>query len=228
MRTVSALNEAGFTGTPPSSSLSHLQPRVGFLSGFEFELKPSLCPLRAEITMYETLLRPHQVDAVPPLVSVATVGAQLKKAEARREEKRLRQIAQARAAKRKRGEAVGDDNGDDGGAGKGDTGKRAKTDTAGADDTGDVPMSVASGTATPVVVSAAAAEAQAQEDTQEEEEAALPNISVSKAFPEVRGHTSYLTFAVLLPSGGAYSSASPTSNPATPKVETPLPPSTSQ
>ena len=56
----------------------------------------------AEITMYETLLRPHQVDAVPPLVSVAAVGAQLKKAEARREEKRLRQIAQARAAKRKR------------------------------------------------------------------------------------------------------------------------------
>ena len=47
--------------------------------------------------MYETLLRPHQVDAAPPLTPIGVVSEKLKQAEARREEKRLRQIANARA-----------------------------------------------------------------------------------------------------------------------------------
>ena len=63
--------------------------------------------------MYETLMRPHQVDSAPAAPTVREIGAQLKKAEARREQKRLRQIVQAqRQAKRKRGEPVDDDVGE--------------------------------------------------------------------------------------------------------------------
>lgn len=40
-------------------------------------------------------------------------------------------------------------------------------------------------------------EAEDEEDKEEEDEPA--KISLSKMFPEVRGHTSYLTFAVLFP-----------------------------
>ena len=69
--------------------------------------------------MYETLIRPHQVDVVPALPSIAAVADTLKRSEARREEKRLRQIAQAqRAAKRKRGEPLTEEEG--GGEGEGE------------------------------------------------------------------------------------------------------------
>ncbi|KAJ8454303.1 hypothetical protein ONZ51_g13105 [Trametes cubensis] len=89
LRTVSALNEAGFT---------------------------VFIATHTEITMYETLLRPHQVDTTPALEPIGAVAARLKQAEARREEKRLRQIAHARlgierrAAKRKAGEEEDDRN----------------------------------------------------------------------------------------------------------------------
>ncbi|TBU31839.1 tRNA methyltransferase complex GCD14 subunit [Dichomitus squalens] len=145
LRTVSALNEAGFT----------------------------------EITMYETLLRPHQVDAAPPLTPVSVVGEKLKQFEARREEKRLRQIANARAgAERRAAKRKAED--DD--TLEGTEGKRAKT--AG--------QSAAAGTSV-----ADAASAPVREVAQEA--AGATKICLSKTFPEVRGHTSYLTFAVLLP-----------------------------
>jgi tRNA (adenine57-N1/adenine58-N1)-methyltransferase len=60
LRTVNALNEAGFV----------------------------------EITMYETLQRPHDVSQIPALPSVREAAEKLKQSEQRREEKRLRQIAQ--------------------------------------------------------------------------------------------------------------------------------------
>ena len=83
--------------------------------------------------MYETLLRPHQVDAVPQQPGIKGIREQLKKAEVRREEKRLKQIAQARrAAKRKRGEAADDDevaahDNDEEAKAQDGKGKRAKT-----------------------------------------------------------------------------------------------------
>lgn len=46
-----------------------------------------------DITMYETLLRPHEVHAPPPLRAVAEVAADLKQAAVIREQKRLLQIA---------------------------------------------------------------------------------------------------------------------------------------
>lgn len=158
MRTVSALNEAGFT----------------------------------EITMYETLLRPQQVDVVPAPPPVGRVAAQLKRAEARREEKRLRQIAQAqqqRGAKRKREDGGEGAEGAEGTEGEGaQDAKRARTEEADDSAATDTPLA-----GTPVPVPAQEAQ----------EEADARTISVSKAFPEVRGHTSYLTFAVLLPAAAA-------------------------
>ncbi|KAJ6611381.1 1-methyladenosine methyltransferase catalytic subunit Gcd14 [Mycena sp. CBHHK59/15] len=59
LRTVSALNDAGFS----------------------------------DITMYETLLRSHDVNQVPVLQSISEIEEKLKKGEEIREIKRLRQIA---------------------------------------------------------------------------------------------------------------------------------------
>ncbi|GJE88543.1 tRNA methyltransferase complex GCD14 subunit [Phanerochaete sordida] len=174
MRTVSALNDAGFT----------------------------------DITMFETLLRPQQVDVLPAPPSVAGAAAQLKRAEARREEKRLRQIAQAQRAKRKRDDGDGDGGAEDGGA-KG--GKRARTEDAEDSGAADTPLA-----GTPAPAADAAPSAPAEER----------KISVSKAFPEVRGHTSYLTFAVLLPpavyaaaQGAAEAQSSAASGAATPQAD---------
>ncbi|OJT15155.1 tRNA (adenine(58)-N(1))-methyltransferase catalytic subunit TRM61 [Trametes pubescens] len=196
LRTVSTLNDAGFTGT--SSFTGPLISRP---------LRPALTErLVTDITMYETLLRPHMVEAPPPLEKVGSVSARLQVADARREEKRLRQIANARlgierrAAKRKADEDADEE---------GQEGKRART---GGETGGDelvspedqardeaealaeihpTPVPAASSTPAQVVHSAASLE---------EETAAEPRkITLSKAFPDVRGHTSYLTFAVLLP-----------------------------
>ena len=160
--------------------------------------------------MYETLLRPHQVDAAPPLTPIGVVSEKLKQAEARREEKRLRQIANARAGAERR---AAKRKAEDDGALEEAEGKRAKTD---GEDDEHVPPEVqaqdeseaaaaaeametddAAGRSGNATAAGAAASAPVREAAQEAAEA--PKICLSKAFPEVRGHTSYLTFAVLLP-----------------------------
>ncbi|KAI0726316.1 tRNA methyltransferase complex GCD14 subunit [Fomitopsis betulina] len=162
LRTVTALNDAGFT----------------------------------DITMYETLLRPHQVDAVPALPSISQVSERLKKSEQKREEKRLRQIAKWRAmaaGKRKRPDGVDDGDGD---RAEGSVGKRPKTD-----DEDDVMHNEEEqlpragdqhpGASAPIGSEEVALPATAAE---------MPKkTTISKTFAEVRGHTSYLTFACLLP-----------------------------
>ncbi|KAI9058216.1 tRNA methyltransferase complex GCD14 subunit [Trametes sanguinea] len=170
LRTVSALNEAGFT----------------------------------EITMYETLLRPHQVDAAPALEPIGAVSARLKAAEARREEKRLRQIANARlGSERRSAQKRKADEQEAGGAGA--EGKRAKTEAGpGAGEEG------VSGAERPSPEDQARDEKEALAELAAETQGASAvapsstdapprKITLSKAFPEVRGHTSYLTFALLLP-----------------------------
>ena len=55
--------------------------------------------------MYETLIKPHEVNQVPTLLPICEVSKRLMKAEHKREEKRLKQIANSRSnqnAKRKR------------------------------------------------------------------------------------------------------------------------------
>ncbi|KZT11844.1 tRNA methyltransferase complex GCD14 subunit [Laetiporus sulphureus 93-53] len=153
LRTVNALNDAGFT----------------------------------DITMYETLSRPHQVDSVPPPLPISAISAKLKKTEQRREDKRLRQIAQSRAAaanKRKRADdAEHDSDADPVG------GKRPKMD--------DEEQAPTPSENTLVVSEEELQLAESSLDAAEP--LPLTKMSLSKAFPEVRGHTSYLTFACLLP-----------------------------
>ncbi|KAI0947086.1 hypothetical protein AcV7_009610 [Taiwanofungus camphoratus] len=150
--------------------------------------------------MYETLIRPHQIDAIPSLVPISEISERLKKAEQRREEKRLRQIANSRAVatKRKRESTAEAD------AEAGVTGKRPKTD--------DESESKASEHEQPASVAKESDPGPTQLLRLDESNTSSgvdldptpidpppTKLSVSKAFPEVRGHTSYLTFACLLP-----------------------------
>ncbi|KAG5646007.1 hypothetical protein DXG03_004609 [Asterophora parasitica] len=167
LRTVNALNDAGFT----------------------------------EITMYETLLRPLDVSHVPVLTPIGEISEKLKQAERKREDKRLKQIAAGRqqsASKRKREDGTRmDDQSPE--AAEDSTAverKRIKTDEESAgvpldvlpepvqvmdlDGPEDFDAPVAPSGRSPVPVSTA-------------------KISVSKVMSEVRGHTSYLTFASLQP-----------------------------
>jgi tRNA (adenine57-N1/adenine58-N1)-methyltransferase len=156
-----------------------------------------------EITMYETLIRPHEVHQIPSLLPISDVSDKLKKAEQRREEKRLRQIANARSnpsGKRKRsditdGEPVelADDTGN----------KRVKTD----DEDEDGSRIVAEGSEADCDLLESVRVASFP-DTLLSSGGEVPStgahtssskINLSKAMPEVRGHTSYLTFAVLVP-----------------------------
>ncbi|KAH6911477.1 tRNA methyltransferase complex GCD14 subunit-domain-containing protein [Coprinopsis sp. MPI-PUGE-AT-0042] len=150
LRTVAALNDAGFT----------------------------------EITTYETLMRPIEVSTAAEFPSLDDVTEKLKQAEVKREDKRQKQIQQNRekeardkAGKRKLEDVEGVE-----GAGtpvnqmtptntEGIEAKRLKTG-------GDITMEPLSSMISLPVVGTGA---------------------VSKALPEVRGHTSYLTFACLVP-----------------------------
>lgn len=164
--------------------------------------------------MYENLLRPHEVSQVPTLQHISTVSLKLKQSEKRREEKRIRQIAASRSRtveKRKR-EAV--ENGDD--EEYGDTGaevdddadskekdtKRVKTDNEPADVLANSSVQAQPPSSTP-----AQGDADVKMDspmpvpiTLLEADTTEPTTQLlAKVMSEVRGHTSYLTFAVLLP-----------------------------
>ncbi|KAH9013176.1 tRNA methyltransferase complex subunit Cpd1 [Lactarius deliciosus] len=164
LRTVSTLNDAGFT----------------------------------DITMYETLLRPHEVTQAPPL---PRIDARLERV---REDKRLRQIAASRAhhaEKRKREDSLAP-------AEPAPELESKRPKTVADDDGGDADVDV---------------DMNAVEDPQEENEngdgdgpaptdeveeavrtppipASTPAPAPEPATQEVRGHTSFLTFACLLPS----------------------------
>ncbi|KAG7088092.1 hypothetical protein E1B28_012118 [Marasmius oreades] len=179
MRTVSTLNEAGFT----------------------------------DITMYETLIRPFEVSSTPHLVSIIDVGDKIKQSEARREEKRLKQIAQghrggtsgsggagAKKGKRKHDEEEEVDR-------KAEA-KRAKTDDespalGGGDEEG--AMVVAEPNQEDVETSGTDASGQAEQESnkrpqrRQNQVGGHETVTLSRVMPQVRGHTSYLTFACLLP-----------------------------
>lgn len=149
--------------------------------------------------MYETLLRPFDVSTIPTPLPVGVASDRLKKAEVKREEKRLLQIAQGsrnkqpngsdtQGSKRKRGDTTPVEV-----DAPAET-KRPKVAAEGGDieldetqmDTAAAELAIAgpSTSATPTARSS------------------LPptsKISAARVLPEVRGHTSYLTFATLLP-----------------------------
>lgn len=158
--------------------------------------------------MYETLLRPHEVSQVPTLQPISTISQKLKQSEKRREEKRIRQIAAARsrtAEKRKR-EEVENGNGE-GGDGQGEGGPEAEVDS-------DEKDTKRVKTDNEPVAADVVANSSMQDDTDvkmdsptpiqipivEVEDTTEPTTQfLAKVMSEVRGHTSYLTFAVLLP-----------------------------
>ena len=176
---------------------------------------------RPDITMYETLLRPHEVSEVPTLLPIGAVSKKLQQSEQKREEKRLRQISNARARhaeKRKREQNGGPEDNDETGS------KRVKTE----DETrGDAQGSSGPSAQDPAsVVAPLGAKDEVRDVTMEEITDTLPQPVdpkalasevptpppamtqiVSKVIQEVRGHTSYLTFACLLP---AVATQSPT------------------
>ncbi|KAF9066476.1 tRNA methyltransferase complex GCD14 subunit-domain-containing protein [Rhodocollybia butyracea] len=193
LRTVSALNDAGFT----------------------------------DITMYETLLRPYDIQQISSLPTIEEVSHKLKQSEIKREEKRLKQIASGHRGSNTtfvNGANTGPASGSGGyessssshgekrkrdGVEEGDEdlsmeklpigGKRVKT----AEEeklTGEEYQSV---TTRDVVMTETllAEEIQSLEDTKPEPISVLEStkLNLSKVMPEVRGHTSYLTFAHLLP-----------------------------
>ena len=204
-------------------------------SAFVKRLSPSMTYNNPDITMYETLIRPHQVDILPSLPLISTVSDQLKQSEVRRETKRLRQIANSRSSKGGKRKPVADEE-EDKVEGKDVRKKRVKTDEP-TDNTEENPAvnladpntnmitttppppppppppsssssallslsSTVPGTERlaidPIPVSSKQSGDTSQNDTTPSSSSSS-KMSVSKAFPEVRGHTSYLTFAVLLP-----------------------------
>ncbi|KAF8526091.1 tRNA methyltransferase complex GCD14 subunit-domain-containing protein [Gautieria morchelliformis] len=174
LRTVSALNEHGYT----------------------------------DITMYETLLRPHEVAQLPAPVPIHAIRNKLQIAEVQKEDRRLKQIAASKAkrdgaagaspshssveqsgSKRKRG-APNDDTVDDGGDGGSKDVKRVKTGDVNAGDTDhlhECVESFPSGT-------------DLKGKGKQSPASSPPPLTVTQPIKEVRGHTSYLTFACLLPS----------------------------
>lgn len=132
-------------------------------------MQSSLIFSHTDITMYETLLRPHEVQQLPTPVPLSHVIDKLKNMEKFREEKRLRQIANH---KRKR---------EDSDLSEPDKRARTEESNAGRDE---------SSSQAPLITVRA-------EDGANEEEVQMVNLS--KACHEVRGHTSYLTFARLVP-----------------------------
>ena len=189
-----------------------------------------------EITMYETLMRPHEVSQIPSLKSVRQVGEELKDMAVRREERRLRQIASSAAsrAKRKREEA-GDELGlgevqEDASSkrvktGEGEGGGTSKTKVGTGIRKGDNDHDGGANTNAGTNLNFAT-DPEAATDPIEYSDGLdggiRPNrwvgsvnidgsnsisggsgsggyLNVSKVFPEVRGHTSYLTFACLVP-----------------------------
>lgn len=152
--------------------------------------------------MYETLLRPHEVSQVPALQPIGAVAQKLKQSEKRREEKRIRQIASSRsrvAEKRKRPEA--DNGGGEEGAGDDPTveqdTKRVKTEN----DAVSVVLTSSAQNFPDSLAEDPDTKMNSPTPTPTPEDPTEPSTqSLAKVMSEVRGHTSYLTFAVLLPS----------------------------
>ncbi|KAF8527525.1 tRNA methyltransferase complex subunit Cpd1 [Hysterangium stoloniferum] len=153
-RTVSALNEHGFT----------------------------------DIAMYETLIRPHEVTQSSGLIPLKDIRVKLQIAEQAKEDRRLVQIASSKAKKEKRSTVTEDEN-DQQTQNVSNQAKRSRTDEANIhilDKSED-----AMATFLPPLDNTNALH---------RDSPAPVGMTLTQPIREVRGHTSYLTFACLLPS----------------------------
>ncbi|KAL4073304.1 tRNA methyltransferase complex GCD14 subunit-domain-containing protein [Scleroderma yunnanense] len=121
-----------------------------------------------DITMYETLLRPHEVHQLPTPLPLSHVIDKLKEMEKYREEKRLRQIANNKRRREEDSDLSEPD-------------KRVRTTEPNA-------TQDESSLQTPLI-----SDPRAKVEVEEQ------SVNLSKVCHEVRGHTSYLTFARLVP-----------------------------
>ena len=173
--------------------------------------------------MYETLLRPHEVYNHPPLQDITSIGEKLKTAEARREELRLKQIAANRASASAAGSTFYSSSSSSAGPTtiRGTVAQKRKREDEEVNrgeeevvdkmvvvvDEQDLHPQEEGGEVEPKRV-----RLDDEEDVVLDDSVPTPiarptttstNVSVrmgvSKASPEVRGHTSYLTFACLIP-----------------------------
>jgi tRNA (adenine57-N1/adenine58-N1)-methyltransferase len=182
--------------------------------------------------MYETLVRAHDVSHVPALIPIGEISEKLKQAERKREDKRLKQIATNRASKRKReGEGEGEADmqeqelGHDAMEADEPSGsKRVKTDDedASVPDThvpdtepqlmdveprGDASTPISTDAPTTMLATSIASTSVLPTSVPSPSPLPAKKISLSKPFSEVRGHTSYLTFASLQPFNPAVKSS---------------------
>ncbi|KAG9127046.1 tRNA (adenine-N(1)-)-methyltransferase catalytic subunit trm61 [Ceratobasidium sp. 392] len=205
------------------NALREIAPRVKPLVPKLRDLKLLLMHygyLGTGVTMHETLIRPHDVSNTP-MQTVGNVAARLRDTEVRKEERRLKQIETSnRDKKRKRPEEVSDDLPED-------ATKKAKTNNLPPGKPGaQIGDPLTTRVPEPDPLNALDDAKFSAKDTPKSKRAPhhpnaiIPADSnaeryiVSKPFGEVRGHTSYLTFAILVPSnprsGGASESTADT------------------
>ncbi|KAG9045128.1 hypothetical protein FS837_006986 [Tulasnella sp. UAMH 9824] len=153
--------------------------------------------------MYETLLRTIDVGSYPPLKSVGTVAEKLKDADVKREARRVKQIEDSaiRAKEKGKKNAIGTGVQDmeivEEAENPHGQKRKAEEDSA-ANGQSNAPHGedIEAGPSTKKPKPDGPSPLTLEVVT---EKAALERISLGKPFPEQRGHTSYLTFAILLP-----------------------------
>ena len=167
--------------------------------------------VRTEITMYETLLRPQEVVPVT-LPPIGQVMQRLKNAEVEAEARRLRQIAKANERNKKRKletEHIVANVGTEAESTRRNPHKKPKTDQEVASSEGCEDGELVEGPSN----EHSQGKVSKPPVTGQSRKTPLPEgtFHVTRPFTDVRGHTSYLTFAVLLPHG----CVQPESTPAT-------------
>ncbi|KAK7037235.1 tRNA (adenine-N(1)-)-methyltransferase catalytic subunit trm61 [Paramarasmius palmivorus] len=150
-----------------------------------------------EITTYETLLRPYELSPSLPLPTIFDAANRIKESERKREEKRVMQVNSGhRGALGKQEKKRKLEDGEES-----DT-KRAKTE----DEDAEGELAASRPVQEESVIVSEPLQAEAQGSTTSKNQTRPPRRKVieggkvlARVMPEVRGHTSYLTFAILLP-----------------------------
>ena len=156
--------------------------------------------------MYETLLRPHEVAQLPPSAPIHAIRNKLQLAEVQKEERRLKQIAASRA---KRDGAAGISE-DPTTAESGSKRKRGLSNNENMEENGDSSpnlkrvktqeMTVGKHRSSNDIAGSMFSDVGPKGKEKEVSTSPPSPLTVTQPIREVRGHTSYLTFACLLPS----------------------------
>lgn len=162
----------------------------------------------SDITMYEVLIRPHEIVNPPTLETVSSISARLRTQEIRKEERRRFQMSNARA--RTKNQKEKEEEGEEEMAVAGDAAegvKRSSEDSVGQEgsrvDVGKKRQRIQGDETSTVQETATTTNPAEQGD--KSTEASTKDWTIMEPFvnlkpvTDVRGHTSYLTFATLYP-----------------------------